>query len=171
LPAQAAVTAGAAPAPVITRCPYNFLSDMPPGRFCVYRGAATGRDGAVCSSDAVVIWSAHGPSEESDGSGAVTSERSVYVGFVDVPSLVVRAVAEQRTRARLVASYAAPDGDATELQGLTTLQRSLAGPPTLTMSTTTPLPLSGSEETCDLKSYQGVFVGVIDLPCGACATD
>jgi hypothetical protein len=164
-------TPDAVPAPMPRGCPYSFLSDMPPGRFCAYRGAATGRDGAVCSSEAVVIWSAHGPLVQSDGGLLTTSERSVYFGFVDAPRLLVRGVADRPARARLVEYRATPDDDATELGGLTTLQRSRVGPPTLTMSTTTPLPFAGGEAACDLESYRGVFVGVIDLPCAACARD
>jgi hypothetical protein len=158
-------------APIPRGCPYSFLSDMPPGRFCAYRGAAMGRGGAVCSREAVVIWSAHGPLMGSGGSGLTTSERSVYFGFVDAPSLLVRAVVERSTRARLVEYRTTPDDEATELGGLTTLQRSLVGPPMLRMSTTTALPFGANEDACDMESYRGIFVGVIDMPCDACARD
>lgn len=150
------MTAGAAPG-----CPYDFSSDMPPGAFCVYRGAVRSADGAICSDDALVIWSSHLPTDRHNDALARLPASDVFLGFVDEPSLVFHAVATLRTRAHLSDYRLAPGQEAVPLDGLTTLGGGTVGPGALTMTLRSPLALGVDEEPCALGSYLGIFIGVI----------
>jgi len=157
------------PLPPRSSCPYDFLSDMPASTFCVYRGSMRDSGGAVCDGDAVVIWSAHSTLDHADGGAAVTPARNVYFGFVDMPSIVVHAVADRPTRARLIDYLPAPAAAPIELGVSTTVGKAAVGSRTLTMTLPAPLPSSDNEE-CAAESYRGVFIGVVDFACDAAAT-
>lgn len=150
--------------PTQTRCPYDFGSDMPAGEFCVYLGAITAADGTVCVEEAVAIWSSHGATAASDGDRRETdAPRDVFIGFLE-PLLVMRAVAPARLSARLV-DYGPIDGPSkTSLDGLTTLERRVAEPGSITMKLRGPLALGTGAERCEFESYRGVFVGLMHKP-------
>lgn len=155
--AREAASAVAAPT-----CPYDFLSEMPVGRFCVYRGRATGADGLPCDGDVLVIWSSHRGAGADD---APPPRRDVYFGIVDMPSLLLRAVAEHATEAALADYQRSPDEAPIALDGLSTLDRSPVGPGTLTMTLSDPLPFGDSGAACAADAYRGEFIGVLDLAC------
>jgi len=140
-------------------CPYDFLSEMSAGEFCVYRGEASAASGRICDDDAVVIWSTHASDSPLDD----TPPRDVYVGFVDAPSLLLHALAVHPTRSRVVDLRAASGEEPTPLDGLMTLGGSADGQ-TLTLQLRAPLRATGGWRACGPERYRGVFVGVLGLP-------
>ena len=140
------------------RCPYDFRSDMPPGEFCVYRGAITSEDGAVCVDDAIVIWSSHDEAAPENDRGPDGGARDVFFGFLE-PSLVMHGVAPARTSARLVDYSPTEDRLDTPLDGLTTV-----GPGSITMKLSGSVAIGSAAGGCQFDSYRGVFVGLMQAP-------
>jgi hypothetical protein len=146
-------------------CPYHFDSNMPPATFCVYRGVAFGDAGEICATDVVVIWSSlasqarvsGGPGEE-----ASASTREVYLGFIDDPELVVRAIVDSRQddRAEMV-EYTLGSGEAPQpLAGQITLQAvRLGSADVLSIDWREPRPFHPG--SCAFASYSGTFFGTL----------
>jgi hypothetical protein len=153
--------------PTGKRCPYDFRSDMPPGEYCVYRGAITSRGGATCIHDAVMIWSAHGvvPQQREAVQPQADPERDVFLGFVD-PPLVMRAISRARMSAQLTEYSRSSDRPETPIDGFTVLIRRLAERGALTMKLHPSVAVirDAGGPQCDFDSYRGVFVGVIRQP-------
>jgi hypothetical protein len=143
-------------------CPYTFLSDMPFGAYCVYRGVPTLEGTPACDDDLVVIWSTHA-GDETDAAARRT--RAVYFGFVEAPSFLVRAAASKRALARLLDYRGDPQGPAIPLDGLAFLGDASAprGSSVLTVTLPVPLSLADGDVTCAFDAYRGQFVGVLDV--------
>lgn len=155
---------GASPA---AGCPYTFLSDMPFGAYCVYRGAAMLEGAPACGDDVVVIWSTH-----SGDLAALLQPRDVYLGFVEAPSFLVHAVATDRGLARMRDYRVEPDAPPMGLDGLAILGWESPIAPsrasrTLTMTLPAPLALAKGDDVCAFDTYRGQFVGLLDVVRGA----
>jgi hypothetical protein len=160
----ALASGGEAPqAPAISRCPYDFDSEMPPGRFCVYRGAARSADGALCSENLVVIWSAAAVAADPDAEEAAPAE--VSFGFVNRELLVLHGVAGHATRA-LISEYSLdPDAERLPLEsGMATLMSRASGAQTLRLTVSPEIALEAEPAECDCGSYRGAFVGLLRQP-------
>jgi hypothetical protein len=164
LSAAAAVRGEEAPdAAIASRCPYDFDSEMPPGRFCVYRGAARSVDGALCSEDLVVIWSAVGAAVDPDEEETAAVE--VSFGFVNRELLVLHGVAAGATRALITAYSVDPIAERLPLErGVATLVARRSGAQTLRLTLSPEIGLEAEPAACDFGSYRGVFVGVLRRP-------
>jgi hypothetical protein len=148
-------------------CPYDFGGETPASTFCVYQGAAFGRGGEVCASDAVVVWSsARGPlrmTVQADKGGIPA--RQVHIAFVDASEIVLQAVvgASQTDRAELVGYTTGDEQVAQPLSGTVTLRPRQPGASravdVLEMEVKGPRPFRPGN--CALASYSGEFVGVI----------
>lgn len=149
-------------------CPYGFGSDMPAATFCVYEGIALDGDGEVCATDVVVIWSSlasQAPGNGGRGEPALEPKKDVYLGFVDDPELVVRAIVDPRQsgQAEMVEYRIDSEEAPRPLAGQLTLRAvRLGSTEVLTMDLRDPGRLRG--RGCGFASYSGTFLGMLQPP-------
>lgn len=160
----------ASPAPVGPTygvCPHDFGRQMPAGEYCVYRGVMSSPGGAVCKRNAVVVWSTHG--QEGPGDDAVVDSSpparpEVFFGLVDAPALVLRAVADRRTEARMLDFSPSPEHAAVPVSGVATLSRHPPYWGRLALTLQPPLAVEVGPDDCAFGTYRGLYIGLMRAP-------
>ena len=149
------------------RCPFTFRYGMPPGVFCVYDGVVTGTDGEACVERMLMIWTRLAGQFAPEQNDDVVNWSDVYFGFDGFPELVLRADGDAASarRAPMLDYTLGSRETRVALRGTVEIRFASTGGSegTEVLSLRVSQPVAASP-ACAFTSFDGIFVGVMEVP-------